>query len=656
MCSSCFYGKYFQIETLSKEKISGILPGRLHSPIQFFYPLLPAYFHPMHPHIQTLLKCISLEEKEQSQRYSLDQQHTLKQLKAEGLALHPIIVTRKNFGYADYPEISFKLSFPPEANMFKDGAAIECFITGEEPVKGVLLNLDGKTGEFRLFAPDFPDWIEDDGVGIKLAPDTRTTSIMKKVLNELENNKPLYKLFEQLHGEPGVQQPPLFIKPGAAPHFRNQQLNQSQQQAISAITQSGQIIIVHGPPGTGKTTTLIEAIYQLIKAGEKILVSAPSNTAVDNIAKGLIQQGVKLLRVGNTSKVDETIFAHTPEGKLANSKQQKEIKQLKIRAEEFRKMALKYKRSFGKAEREQRNLLFKEVKSIRAEIKKLQAYNEEKLFEEAEVIAGTPIGLYDADIKHLHFQTLLIDEAGQCTEPLAWCIFPLAEKIVLAGDHWQLPPTVLSNEAARLGFNRSILETTIETTNVVFLLNTQYRMREVIAGFSSNYFYKGLLLTSAHLQNTGTHICFIDTAGSGYNEERGSDGTSLQNEGELRIVQKLFETEPLDPLQTAFISPYAGQVAAARDLLPMTLRISTIDSFQGQEKETIIVSLVRSNDESDIGFLKDYRRMNVAITRAKEQLFVIGDSATIGADPFYNSFLSYIEQYGSYRTVWEFEI
>ena len=607
-----------------------------------------------HPHIIQLLQCIDLEEKEQVKRYSLDQQHTLKSLKAEGLALHPIVVTRKNFGYADYPEISFRLNFPAETNQFKDGAAIECFYTGEEPVKGVLISLDGKVGEFRLFAPDFPDWIEDNGVGIKLAPDQRTTTIMKTVLNNLENNKELFQLFKQLQdNSPGEKTPAIAINHSLV--FNNQHLNESQQEAVIAITQNENITIVHGPPGTGKTTTLIEAIVQLTKAGEKVLVSAPSNTAVDNIAKGLITQGIQVLRAGNASKVDETIFLHTPEGRLSNSKQQKEIKALKIRAEQFRKMALKYKRSFGKEEREQRNLLFKEVKNIRTEIKKLQAYNEEKLYTEAEVILGTPIGLYDAKINHLTFHTLVMDEAGQCIEPLAWCIFPLAQKYVLAGDHFQLPPTILSNEAARLGLNQSILERSIASVNNIFLLNTQYRMREAIAGFSSDYFYKGLLQTATHLSNTGAHISFIDTAGSGYNEEQGSNGMSLQNEGELQIVQKLLIAENLDPLTTAFISPYAGQVAAAKESLPKEMRISTIDSFQGQEKEVIILSLVRSNDDGQIGFLKDYRRMNVAITRAKEQLFVIGDSATIGADAFYNAFLSYVEKHGIYKTVWEFE-
>ena len=609
-----------------------------------------------HQHIKKLLQCINLEEREQVKRFSLDQQHTLKSLKAEGLALHPITVIKKNFGYADYPEISFRLNFPAETNLFKDGAAIECFLSNQEPVKGILISLEGKVGEFRLFAPDFPDWIEEGGVGIKLAPDQRTTTIMKTVLNDLEKDKNLHALFTQIHSGSPVEKNLSILKPLSVV-FKNKSLNNSQQNAVKAIVQNQRVAIVHGPPGTGKTTTLIEAIIQLIKAGEKVLVAAPSNTALDHLAKGLIVQGVHVLRVGNVSKVDETIFSHTPEGKLGNAKQQKEIKELKIRAEQFRKMALKYKRSFGKAEREQRNLLFKEVKNIRTEIKKLQAYNEEKLYAEADVIAGTPIGLYDAKIKHLNFNTLVIDEAGQCIEPLAWCIFPLAEKYVLAGDHWQLPPTVLSNEAARMGLNKSILEVCIDSAVAdIYLLDTQYRMRQAIAGFSSDYFYNGLLQTAAHLNNKGTHISFVDTAGSGYAERQGSNGMSLQNEGELAVAQKLIATESIEPINTAFISPYAGQVAAAKECLPKEMRISTIDSFQGQEKEIIILSLVRSNDDGDIGFLKDYRRMNVAITRAKEQLFIIGDSATIGADPFYNSFLGYIEKYGTYKTVWEFEM
>ncbi len=610
----------------------------------------------MHPHITHLLNCINLEEKEQVQRYSLDQQHSLKQLKAEGLALHPLIIVRKNFGYADYPEISFRIQFPPEYNLFKDGAAIEFFKVGEEPFKAVLLSLEGKSGELRLFAPDFPDWVEEDGVGIKLAPDTRTTSVMKNALHQIEKTKQLLNLFEQLHSK--LLQDNIKINFSTSSIlFANKNLNDSQQQAVCAITQNESVVIVHGPPGTGKTTTLIEAIVQLVKAGEKVIVAAPSNTAVDNIAKGLLQHQIKLLRVGNASKVNQDIFLHTPEGRLNNSKEQKEIKQLKIRAEEFRKMALKYKRSFGKLEKEQRNLLFKEVKNIRLEIKKLQKYNEEKLFAEANVIAGTPIGLKDAGIDKLNFNTLVIDEAGQCIEPLAVCIFSLADKIVLAGDHLQLPPTVLSNQAAALGFNKSILEIAVDSFNQnTFLLNTQYRMRAAIAGFSSHYFYKGLLFTPTHLENVAQHITFIDTAGSGYSEKQGKDGVSLQNEGELNIAKQIISNETLNYKSTAFISPYAGQTDLAKTILPTPIRVSTIDSFQGQEMENIILSLVRSNDDGIIGFLKDYRRMNVAITRAKEQLFVIGDSATIGGDTFYNAFLSYVEKNGNYKTVWEFEM
>lgn len=606
------------------------------------------------PYIQTLISCINLEDKEQAERFRLDQQHSLKMLKAEGLALHPLTITRRNFGYADYPEISFRLNYPVEVNLFKDGAAIECFCAGEEPVKGVLISLDGRSGEFRLFAPDFPDWIEDKNVGIKLAPDQRTSSIMKTTLANLEDNKELYRLFQQVHGTLPVNMQAADSS-GEPVSFVNNTLNPSQQEAVKAMLTNREMLIIHGPPGTGKTTTLVEGIVQLVKRGEKVLVAAASNTAVDNVAKGLIAKGINILRVGNSSKTDELVFAHTPEGKLTNSREQKEIKDLKIRAEEFRKMALKYKRSFGREEREQRNLLFKEVKDIRQQVKKLQAYNEEKLFEQAAVILGTPVGLYDADLRYLKCDTLVMDEAGQCIEPLAWCIFPLAQRYVLAGDHLQLPPTVLSSEAAQLGLNRSILEVAAQYMQPVLLLNMQYRMRQPIAGFSSRYFYAGKLLTPDSLLSSAQHITFIDTAGSGFNEEHGEDGSSLKNEGELRVLQKLLETGDIDITKAAFISPYAGQVAAARDLLPKQLRTSTIDSFQGQEQHTIIISLVRSNDDGIIGFLKDYRRMNVALTRAKEQLYIIGDSATLGHDAFFVELLQYVEEAGNYRTVWEWE-
>lgn len=316
--------------------------------------------------------------------------------------------------------------------------------------------------------------------------------------------------------------------------------------------------------------------------------------------------------------------------------------------------ALRYLlRKFGKEEREQRNLLIKEVKSIRKEIKSLQVHNEEVLFEKSKVILGTPIGLTDSMVSQFQFDTLIIDEAGQCLEPLAWCIIPLAEKVVLAGDHNQLPPTVISDKAARLGLSTSILEQAFMKVNSVYLLDTQYRMRESIAEFSNRYFYEGKLKTPEHLMTNGDHVYFYDTAGAGFDEEHGKDGVSLMNQGEIDIISKLIEHESLEPEKLAIISPYSGQVALAKEVFPKSVRISTIDSFQGQEKSIIILSLVRSNNEGNIGFLKDYRRMNVAMTRAKEKLYIVGDSSTIGKDPYYAAFLDFIESINGYKSVWE---
>ena len=592
---------------------------------------------------EKLLRLLDAEEKEQGMRYRED----------EGLRLKSLQIQRKTIGYLDYPELSFRIPFPAETTVFRDGTAIELRYQTEEPVKGMLLEFDGRQGTFRLYAPDFPDWIEERGLQLVPAPDTRTTGILKDAIRAIPEDRRLSGLFRAIHGAPLPAEGS--THPGSlALKYRNNRLDPSQRAAVAMMLDNKDLCIIHGPPGTGKTTTLTEGILQLIEQGHRIIATAPGNAAVDHLCRSLIAAGAKVLRVGNTGKVAPDIFPYTPEGRLSEGGMEKQIKDLRIRAEEFRRMAMKYKRNFGKEEREQRNLLMKEVKSIRTEIRALQAYHEEKLFKEAQVIAGTPVGLQDAGVSKLDGDTLVMDEAGQCMEPFAWLVFPMARRIVLAGDHWQLPPTVLSQAAAREGLSISILERAVNSHYPLTLLSVQYRMRRSIAGFSSESFYEGKIETPGHLADLGIHVTFIDTAGSGTAEQPGENGASLRNEAELDIAARLLSMEIVDASMAAFISPYAAQVAAARDVLPEATRISTIDSFQGQEMPVVIVSLVRSNDEGVIGFLKDYRRMNVALTRAKESLFVIGDSATIGADPFYCDFLEYAERQGSYRSVWEF--
>lgn len=605
----------------------------------------------LHPHQKNLLNCISLDMKEQEERYGAKGTEGIKQLKALGVMLHPINVVRKSFGYADYPEISFKLPYATDTSAFRDSSAIECTIDGETSVKGILLSMDGQKGMVRLYSPDFPDWIEDRGVGLKLAPDHFTSECMKTAVKEVSERPEMAKLFKEIHGDSNFGS---LNDATRKLEFVNDKLNESQRAAVNGMVESEGLTILHGPPGTGKTTTLIEGILQLIRDGKRILVSAPSNAAVDNVAKGLLNFGVNILRVGNTSKVDDAIFPHTLEGRMKDSKDAKEIKKLKIRSVELRKMSYQYKRNFGKAEREQRKALMQEVKRIRKEIRDVREYSAEKCFENSDVVLGTPIGIHNALKKNSEFDVVVMDEAGQAIEPLAWVIFPFAPNWVLAGDPFQLPPTVLSDQAARKGFDISILEQCFKQCKNIHFLDTQYRMRASIAEFSNAYFYEGKLKTPSNQADTSSHVLFYDTAGTGFEEKAGEDGRSLTNEGELEIIQKIIEANNWKIEDIGFISPYAGQVQLAKSMFSKTLKVSTVDSFQGQEMKIIIVSLVRSNADGNIGFLKDYRRMNVALTRAKEQLVVLGDSSTIGLDKFYDKFLKYTETIEGYQSAWEF--
>ena len=349
----------------------------------------------IHNYFPNLLLAIDEEEKEEKRRYSFENGQSLKDLKRSGLALHPIKINRKSFGFADYPEISFHYPFPFENNYFKGSCPIELFCPGEESIKGILLFLEGKKGELRIFAPDFPDWLEDGDTGIKLAPDARTLTIMRKALDkELKDDAIAIKPIDTVES--------LEIST-----WNNPKLNEGQKLAVSELLKNSELGIVHGPPGTGKTTTLIEAISQWVQKGKKVLVSAPSNTAVDHVAS-ILPEEFNVLRIGNSVKVREDVFPLTPEGKWQNSPDLKNLKRLKIQAEQLRKMAHTYKRNFGKSEREQRSALFKEVNSIRKQIKDIKKSTEESWFDKAQVVLGTPVAIVDQTFDFNHFDVKVL--------------------------------------------------------------------------------------------------------------------------------------------------------------------------------------------------------------------------------------------------------
>lgn len=591
---------------------------------------------------EKILKLLDLELNEQKKRIKQSYQ-SLAELKKSGYGICPVSVINRSFGFAEYPEVVFKIPLNQPIDRFRQQEMIELF-SEEGMIKGAILYLTPSEGKIRLFADDFPEWMDTSAIGIRVGVDEKSMQQAKDAVQQLDGKNPFAAyLFEDKPLKNNNTNWTLQSSP---------KLNESQNQAVRHILSDKPLSIVHGPPGTGKTTTLVEAIRQLVNQGEKVLAVAPGNMAVDHLSVSLIRAGVNVLRAGNPAKISEELLQHTLEGKLASGPVFQELKKLKIQAEEYRKMASQYKRNFGKDEREQRKLIWEQFRLLKKEIQQTIRFYKEKWQDEAQVICGTPVGLAE-ELSKSNARIVVIDEAGQCLQPFAWiAIQPQVEKLVLAGDHWQLPPTVISEEASRLGLSESVLELFLDKADAV-LLDTQYRMREQIASFSSSYFYEGKLVTPPAQLDNGSHLLFFDTAGTGYEEQKEEEGSSLFNTGELELIPKIIEQLGLRPSETVFISPYSGQVAKAREYELPVSRISTIDSFQGQEHHTVILSLVRSNERQEIGFLKDYRRMNVAMTRAQEQLIIIGDSATIGNDSFYKKFLDHAEQQNAYRTAWE---
>lgn len=449
-------------------------------------------------------------------------------------------------------------------------------------------------------------------------------------------------------------------------------LNPPQLAAIEFALSAKDVAIIHGPPGTGKTTTLVELIRRLVARGDTVLACAPSNHAVDNLLEKLLAAGELPVRLGHPARVAPELRSRAID--ILAEKHPDARQARKVAKEAFSLFREADKWSRDKPQPGEKAALRREARSMLAESRRLEALAIERVLDEARIVCATLTGLDSQLLGKRRFNVVVIDEACQSTEPANWLPLLRADKIILAGDHCQLPPTVLSTEAAEEGLAVSLMERLVGQlgSDVARLLTVQHRMHTAIMGFSNAEFYENELIAHASVAEhrlcdlsdvrsepmTETPVQFIDTAGASYDEELEEDTGSRRNVQEAglaaRQVRKLLDAG-VQPSQIGMITPYRAQVRQLRELLADVagLEIDSVDGFQGREKGAIVVSLVRSNPEGEIGFLSDVRRTNVAMTRARRKLVVIGDSATLANHPFYQRMLTYFESIGAYSSVWE---
>lgn len=620
-------------------------------------------------HVQELLEQEKAAEIAQFTRM-LEEQSPAHRKRA-GKTWYPVELRETGYGLGDYPFVIVQ-RHDQTPHQFGGGKTVRLFSNQNESeqleAQGVVHFVQDDKMKVIFYANELPDWVDDGRLGVDLLFDANSYREMERALKIVQgvDSGQLLNLRNILLG---YAQPGYFdLKPIELPRF-----NESQQTAINQIVKAKDVALVHGPPGTGKTTTLIGAMQQLVANGERLLVCAPSNAAVDLLTERAAAAGMNAIRLGHLSRIDESLFANTLEGRMETHEDTKNIKRLKKQAEEYRRMAGKYKRKFGKTEREQRKLLYQEARQISKDAVNMEDQLVQLLLNEAQVVLATLVGSSHRYLHQMDFDTVLIDEAAQALEPATWIPILKARKVVLAGDPCQLPPTVKHDRNSTAGLSVTLLEKALKRVpEAGTLLQTQYRMHETLMGYSNQWFYENALKADAAVAthrlplDEGQPILeFVDMAGTGFEEEKDPDSQSLFNTGEAEVLRKHLEAL-LDALgehqsTTSFgvISPYKAQVIKLQDVLQFpedvqrNLTVNTVDSFQGQERDVIYLSLVRSNEDGQIGFLSDYRRMNVAMTRARKKLVVIGDSATIGQDAFYEGFLAYCEKHEAYFTAWE---
>ncbi|GIL23551.1 MAG: helicase [Bacteroidota bacterium] len=632
-------------------------------------------------HLQQQLELIKLERAADLEQYRQKVLlRSLTQRVKEGVTWYPLRFLRDYMGTGERVIIEVERVHPSDKpHSFQSGKSVNVFCNAsgkpeKQHLQGVINYVQENTLVITINPDELPEWIHDGHLGVDVMFDEMTYKEMEYALTSVikaENNR-VAELREIFLGD---------LKPSILPHAEPvapaPHLNQSQNNALQKVMHARDVAFIHGPPGTGKTTTLVQAIALTQRAEGQVLVTAPSNAAIDLLVEKLTEQGLNTVRIGHPARVTEQTLSKTLDARIATHAHYNELRALRKRIEKVRAEASKFKRTFGHHEREHRRLLKEEAKLLKSDADMLEFYIINDVLQQAQAICCTLVGASHPVMRSRKFKTVFIDEAAQSLEAACWIPLLRSQRIILAGDHCQLPPTIKSTEAAQAGLATTLFEHGIKKhPQAASLLQVQYRMHEAIMKFPSHWFYEDKLIAHPSVK-TGLlkphqqPVEFIDTAGCGFAEKQDPETLSRYNEEEaslvIREVEKLVEDYGIEAwnahqITMGIITPYRAQVdqlnklattSAILEPIHKLITIHTVDAFQGQERDAIIISFVRSNDKAEVGFLADIRRTNVAMTRARKKLIMIGDSATLAAHPFYEALLNYVQQEGFYKSAYE---
>ena len=638
---------------------------------------------------RTLLQLEYYTEKEAFRK--LTEQMGMQRKVKRGDAWFPLQVGKSFYNSLNQTAIEvFRTSDQDIEHNFEFGRPVMFFRSeGSEELKyfsftGTVSYVDGD--RMVVTVPDSAPLLElqqsTDPIGVQLSFDETSYKLMFEALDRVmkaKNNRLAYlrDLFYS-HQKAGR----FSFEPMKFPW-----LNPTQERAVNEVLWAKDVAIVHGPPGTGKTTTLVEAINETLMRESQVLVCAQSNMAVDWISEKLVDRGINVLRIGNPTRVNDKMLGFTYERRFESHTDYPQLWAIRKAIRELRKTRKKGSENYHQK--------MDRLKSRAAEIElRINA----ELFGEARVIACTLVGSAHHLLEGMKFGTLFIDEAAQALEAACWIPMKRASRVILAGDHCQLPPTVKSIAALRAGLGKTLMERIAENKpEVVTLLKIQYRMNDEIMRFSSDWFYGGKVESAPQIKYRSVldydhPITWIDTSneenqitieGEDAPEDSASTASSVsaanlnsdlnfkeqfvgesfgrinKAEAELTLLTlaeyftKIGKQRVLEErIDVGIISPYRAQVQYLKKLIKKyeffkpyrrLISVNTVDGFQGQERDVILISLVRSNDEGQIGFLKDLRRMNVAMTRARMKLIILGNKDTMTKHPFYKKLWEYVE-------------